>query len=149
MSITTTMESHAAPASLPGWFMALTALLVLMNGLVFGVFTMVHPELAWPEQAAIAASPIQFFAARHIAFGVVLLHGLLRRDLAVLRTCYTIFFILAVLDFGLLAANPDSFVPVLYTLVGELPRAATLGLSLGLFVLPMGACVAWLRRRGA
>lgn len=129
---------------LPVWLNALTALLVLMNLFVFGIFSMVHPELPWPDLAESAAFPIQFFAARHVAFGVVLLHGLVSQDVVVLRTCYSIFFVLAVLDFGLLAAH-GYYIPVLYTFAGALPYALTLVLSLTLFVLPMGIVVKLLR----
>lgn len=143
---TETLPQAAAP-TLPRWLVALTVVVVLLNLLPFGVFSMVHPELPWPVLGeGEARFPIQFFAARHIAFGVVLLHGLIGRDLTVLRTCYTLFFVLAVLDFGLLATHEGYSVPVAQTLFGPLPRPATLALSLGLFVVPMGACMAWLRR---
>lgn len=136
-----------ATRTLPRWLVALTGVLVLSNLFVFGIFSLVHPALPWPDLGETGARfPIQFFAARHIAFGVVLLHGLIGRNLTVLRACYTMFFVMAVLDFGLLAAHESYYVPVLFKFVGALPRPATLALSLALFVLPMGACMVWLRR---
>ena len=97
----------------PLWFSILTTILVVTNLFVFGLFSLVHPDLPWPELGGTGAdAPIRFFAARHIAFGVVLLHGLVRREPAVLRTCYTIFFLLALIDFGLLAGFGYS-IPVL------------------------------------
>ncbi len=131
---------------LPRWFSALTGALVVMNLFVFGLFSMIHPSLPWPDLGPEAAFPIQFFAARHVAFGVVLLHGLKSRDLTILRACYTIFFVIAVLDLGMLAAH-GYYIPVLSRLLGELSTAPTVALSLGLFVLPMGLCLAWLRRQ--
>ena len=50
--------------ALPSWLMALTAVIATMNLFVFGLFSLVHPELPWPAEAAVAPAPIRFFAIR-------------------------------------------------------------------------------------
>ena len=132
--------------TLPTWLTALTAVLVVTNLFVFGIFTLVHPELPWPALGAgEAADPIRFFSARHIAFGVVLAWGLVTKDLGVLRACYSIFFALALVDFGILAVFGYP-IPVLVRLVGELPLLPSLAMSLTLFIGPMGFTTWWLHR---
>ena len=128
----------------PLWFIILTILLIISNLFIFGIFSLIHPELPWPDLAATAAFPIQFFAVRHIAFSIPLLHGLITKNVTVLRTLYTVFIIIAILDFALLAMN-GYYVPVLYKFVGEISFLGTLAISLFAFVIPMGIALNYLR----
>ena len=76
----------------PLWFTILTIVLIISNLLVFGLFSILHPELPWPDLGKTdAAFPIQFFAVRHIAFGIVLLHGLIKKKTIVLTACFHMF----------------------------------------------------------
>ena len=130
----------------PMWFTILTWVLVISNLFIFGVFSIVHPELPFPDLGKTdAAFPIQFFAIRHVAFGVVLLHAIFKKDVGVLRALYTIFLIIAILDVALLAIY-GYYVPVLVKFVGELPLLVTLLISSCLFILPMALTVRYLRK---
>ena len=90
--------------NLPVWFKLLTWLLIISNLLVFGLFTIIHPEFPWPDlNNSGAAFPIQFFGIRHVAFGIILLHGMLKKNIEVLKASYILFLIISVLDVLLLA----------------------------------------------
>ena len=116
----------------PLWFNILTGLYFVSNLLVFGLATLFNPGFAFPDLGGTAADfPIQFFAIRHIAFAVPLLHGLLKQDAKILRTMYTIFVIMAGLDVTLLALN-GYYIPVL----GDFSLGVKLIIGLGAFILP-------------
>ena len=130
----------------PLWFTILTWILIISNLFIFGIFSMVHPELPWPDLGNTdAAFPIQFFAVRHVAFGVVLLHGMLKKNPVVLKALYHIFLIIAILDVALLAVN-GYYIPVLVKFIGEVSLPVTLLISTGLFIIPMGIVVRYLRK---
>lgn len=123
----------SSPPKFPRWFTLLTAVLVISNLFVFGIASLINPSLPWPDLGEAARFPIQFFAVRHIAFAFPLLYGLLSSDVKVLITCYSIFLIVAIIDVALLAIY-GYYIPI----IGELPFAATLGISISCFILPMG-----------
>ena len=129
---------------LPLWLTVLTAVLVIFNLLVFGMMTFFFPAVTWPDAGESAAFPIQFFAIRHVAFAIPLLHGLLKKDVKILKTMFTIFFVMAVLDVGTVLAN-DYYIPLVVRLTGELPRLATFVLAALLFIVPMGLTLRYLR----
>ncbi len=130
----------------PLWFTILTWVLVISNLFIFGIFSIIHPDLAFPDLGKTdAAFPIQFFAIRHVAFGVVLLHGILKKNVEVLRALYTVFLIIAILDVALLAIY-GYYVPVLVKFVGELSLPVTLLISSCMFILPMALTVRYLRK---
>jgi hypothetical protein len=129
---------------LPLWLTVLTAVLVAFNLLVFGLMTLLFPTITWPDGGETAVFPIQFFAIRHIAFSIPLLHGLLKKDVKILTTMFTVFFVIAVLDVGTVLAN-DYYIPLIVRLTGELPRLATFALATLLFIVPMGLTFRYLR----
>ena len=130
----------------PLWFTILTWALVLSNLLVFGLFSLVHPELPWPDLGNTeAAFPIQFFAIRHLAFGVVLLHAMIRKNKEVLKALYHIFLIISVLDVALLAFN-GYYIPAMVNLIGEVSTLVTVLIGAGLFIIPMSIAVRYLRK---
>lgn len=131
---------------LPLWLTSLTAILILFNLFVFGLLTLFFPTVTWPDAGETALFPIQFFAIRHIAFSIPLLHGLLKKDTKILTTMYTIFFVIAILDVGLVLVN-GYYIPLVVRLTGELPRSATFGLAALLFIVPMGLTLRYLRTR--
>lgn len=136
----------SAQIKLPVWFTVLTWILVITNLFIFGIFSIVHPELPFPDMGeGEAAFPIQFFAIRHVAFGTVLLFAILKKNIEVLKAMYQIFFVIAVLDVALLAAF-GYYVPVLVKFVGELSLPATFMISTCLFILPMGFTAWYLQR---
>lgn len=117
----------------PGWFYALTVLLFLSNLFVFGLASLLFPSIPFPDMGHTeAAFPIQFFAVRHIAFAFPLLYGLLKRDITILKTCYSIFLVIAVLDVGLLLVN-GYYIPI----IGELPYLSTAVISIACFIVPV------------
>lgn len=130
----------------PLWFSILSWLLILSNIFVFGLFSLIHPELPWPDLGKTdAAFPIQFFAIRHVAFGVVLLHGTLRKNPVVLKTLYHVFLIIAILDVALLAIK-GYYIPVLVNLIGEVSLPISLLISTCLFIIPMAIAARYLRK---
>lgn len=131
-------------AKLPMWLTILTAALVVFNLLLFGLMTLLFPTITWPDAGETAVFPIQFFAIRHIAFSIPLLHGLLKKDTKILTTMYTIFFVMAVLDTGLVLVN-GYYIPLVVRLTGELPLLVTFGLASLLFIVPMGLTLRYLR----
>ena len=124
----------------PLWFNAMTGLLVVSNLFIFGILTLVNPLGTFLQSDTSAIFPIQFFAVRHIALSVPLIHGLLTRNMIVLRTMYTVFVIISVLDISLLVIN-GYYIP----LIGELPQMATVALAISLFFLPMALGLRYLR----
>ncbi|WP_420641007.1 hypothetical protein [Candidatus Leptofilum sp.] len=133
---------------LPLWLNSLTAVLVIFNLLIFGVLTLLFPSMTWPDAGETAVFPIQFFAIRHIAFSIPLLHGLLKQDRKILTTMFTIFFVIAVLDVGLVGIN-GYYIPLIVRLTGELSTLATFGLAALLFIVPMGLTLRYLRNGDA
>lgn len=131
---------------LPLWLTGLTAMLVLFNLFVFGLMTLFFPTVTWPDAGESARFPIRLFAIRHIAFAISLLHGLLRKDIKILTTMYTIFFVMALLDVGLVLVN-GYYIPLVVRLTGELSRLATFGPVALLFIVPMGLTLRYLRTR--
>ena len=129
---------------LPLWFTVLTAVLVIFNLLLFGLMTLLFPTVTWPDAGETAVFPIQFFAIRHIAFSIPLLHGLLKKDTKILTTMYTIFFVIAILDVGLVLVN-GYYIPLVVRLTGELTPLVTFGLASLLFIVPMGLTLRYLR----
>ncbi len=130
----------------PMWFTILTWVLVISNLFIFGIFSVIHPDLPFPDLGKTdAAFPIQFFAIRHVAFGVVLLHAILKKNVEVLKALYHVFLVIAILDVALLAIN-GYYVPVLVKFVGELSLPVTLLISSCMFILPMALTVRYLRK---
>lgn len=125
-----------SPAKFPLWFTLLTASLAVMNLLLFGLFSLLHPTLPWPDAPEAAYFPIEFFAIRHIAFSVPLIIGLIRRDPKVLKVLYQIFLVIALLDVGTLLVK-GYYIPLLVRVLGELSLGATVVLSDTMFIVPM------------
>lgn len=118
--------------ALPLWLSALTAVFFLSNLFVFGGLAFFYPEIAFHDAGPSATFPIEFFAIRHIAFAFPLLYGLLKKDVKVLTTMYSIFFVMTVLDIGVVLAK-GYYVPV----IGELPLWGTIALGFGGFIAPV------------
>ena len=137
-----------AEAKLPLWLTVLTLVLVVFNLLLFGLMTFLYPAITWPDGGEIAVFPIQFFAIRHIAFSIPLLHGLLRKDVKTLTMMFTVFFVIAILDVGTVLAN-DYYIPLVVRLTGELPRLVTFVLAAMLFIVPIGLTLRYLRTHQA
>lgn len=136
------MKTETKP--LPTWLIVLSGVLVVFNLFVFGALTFFNPTLTFPDAGVGGIFPTQFMAIRHIAFALPLLHGTVRRDPKILITMYTIFFVMAILDVVTLAVN-GYYIPLVVSLVGELPLIATTLLSAGMFILPMGYTLYYLR----
>ena len=130
--------------TLPMWLTVLTAVLVVFNLFIFGLMTLLFPTITWPDAGETAVFPIQFFAIRHIAFSIPLLHGLLKKDTKILTTMYTIFFVMAVLDVTLVLVN-GYYIPLVVQFTGELTPLVTFGLGAMLFIVPMGLTLRYLR----
>lgn len=130
------------------WFVVLTGVLVLTNVLVFGLFTILHPELPWPDLGKESAFPIQFFGIRHLAFGLVLFHGLIKRNAVVLKAVFHIFFLISVMDIILLLWK-SYYVPVLVRWLPEMGGVANAGLAVVMFLIPMVLCIRYLNKYGS
>ena len=131
---------------LPVWFTALTVLFFISNLFIFGLTSLFFPSVPFPNAGEGAIFPIQFFAVRHIAFAFPLLHGLIKKDITILTTMYTIFFIMSVLDIVLLAVYGYN-IPIL-GLIPFVANLSTLGkviLGIGAFLVPVGASLFYLR----
>ena len=116
----------------PLWFTLLTAALAVSNLFIFGLWTLLAPSFAYFELGGTAADwPIQFFAVRHIAFGIVVLYGLVRRNATALATWYGTFVLISVMDVALLAIQ-DYPIPV----IGDLSLPASLALAIVAFTIP-------------
>ena len=134
----------SATKKFPIWFTVITVLYLVSNLFIFGIFSLIHPELPWPDLGKEAAFPIQFFAIRHIALAVPLIHGLLKKNITILRTMFTIFLVMSVLDIILLAVY-GYYIPVLVRVLGEVSVGATIGIAVVLFLVPIGLCLRYLR----
>ncbi|MCP5098424.1 MAG: hypothetical protein GY943_22975 [Chloroflexi bacterium] len=129
----------------PTWFTALTAMFFLMNLLVFGALTLFSPHTTFPGSGDGAIFPIQFLAARHIGMAIPLLHGLIRKDVKILKTMYTIFIIMSIIDIALLAIYGYN-IPIvgLIPFVGNLPTIGKVILGILMFWVPIGASLKYL-----
>ena len=132
--------------TLPTWLLVLTAVLVIFNFFVFGWLTLLQPHLTWPDAGAGGIFPIQFFAVRHIAFAIPLLHGLLKRDGKILMIMYMMFLIIAILDVALIFVY-GYYIPLVVQLLGPTSRLVGGVLAAFMFIIPMGYTTIWLRRR--
>lgn len=127
---------------LPLWLNILSGGYFISNLLIFGFIPLFTPAFAFPDLGGTKADfPIQFFAVRHIAFAVPLLHGLIRQDAKIMRTMYTIFLVMALLDVSLLILN-DYYIPVL----GNFPLTVKTLIGLGAFITPSALALGYLRR---
>jgi len=132
----------------PAWFNLITALFFISNMFIYGLATLFNPDLAFQNAGDMVRFPIQFFAVRHIAMSIPLLHGLIKRDVKVLRTMYTIFIVMSVLDIVLLGIN-DYPIPVLGLIpfIGNLPAFGSVLFGITVFLLPIIFCLRYLRTR--
>ena len=130
----------------PVWFNIITVLFFASNLFVFGLATLFNPNFAFPGTGQAATFPIQFFAVRHIAMSVPLLHGLIRRDVKTLKVMYTIFMIMSVLDILLLGIY-DYPIPVLglIPVIGALSALGVVAVGIILFLLPIFLALRQLR----
>ncbi len=120
------------------WFVGLTALLILSNVVLFGLMSIFRPDLPWPSLGGGEADfPIQFFAVRHLAFGIVLIRALVSKDLIMLKTLYHLFLLISIFDIALLAWK-GYYIPLLVNLVGETSALVSALIALGIFLVPMG-----------
>lgn len=133
---------------LPQWLLILTGVLVVFNFFIFGWLTLLAPELRWPDAGEGGIFPAQFFAVRHIAFAIPLLHGLLRRDGKILMIMYMMFLIISILDVALIFAY-GYYIPLVVQLLGETSRLVGGLLAAVMFIIPMGYATLYLRRRFA
>ena len=133
------------PVNFPTWFTVLTAVFFLSNLLLFGAATLFVPHFTFPGSGDGAIFPIQFFAARHIGMAVPLLHGLIRKDVKILKTMYTIFIIMSIIDVVLLAIYGYN-IPIigLIPFVGNLPTFGKVILGILMFWIPIGASLKYL-----
>ena len=133
------------PVNFPIWFTVLTAVFFLSNLLLFGAITLFFPHFTFPGSGDGAIFPIQFFAARHIGMAVPLLHGLIRKDVKILKTMYTIFIIMSIIDVVLLAIYGYN-IPIigLIPFVGNLPTFGKVILGILMFWIPIGASLKYL-----
>ena len=130
----------------PSWFTALTGMFFVTNLFVFGGLTPFSPHTAFPGSGDGAIFPIQFFAARHIAMAIPLLHGLIRKDVTILKTMYTIFIVMSIIDIALLGIYGYN-IPIigLIPFVGNLPTVGRVILGILMFWVPIGASLRFLR----
>ncbi len=130
----------------PHWFTALTVLFLISNLFLFGLLTLFFPHLTFPNSGDGAIFPIQFMAARHIAFVLPLFHGLVRKNVMILRTMYTIFLVMSIIDIVLLGVYGYN-IPLLGSIpfIGNLPTVGKVAVGVSMFWLPIGACLAYLR----
>lgn len=131
---------HNTAQSFLLWFNVLTIMLVVSNLFIFGIVTLFNPLGTFIQSDASAIFPIQFFAVRHIALAIPLIHGLLKRDTTILRTMYSIFVVISVLDISLLLIE-GYYIPF----IGDLPLLATVALAITLFFVPMVSGLRYLR----
>ena len=134
------MRQSKNAVTFPLWFTILTVLYFVSNLLIFGIATLLNPSLTFPAAGSGADFPIQFFAVRHIAFSVPLLHGLIRRNPTILRTMYTIFVIMSVLDIILLIVNSYP-IPI----IGDLGLPLNAIVAIGAFLVPTLLAIRHLR----
>ena len=128
------------------WFKVLTILLILSNVVVFGALSIVDPELPWPDRGDGAAFPIQFFAVRHLAFGIVLFWAFWKKEWITLRALYSLFLIISILDIALLFWK-GYYIPLLVHLVRETSPIVSAGLAAVLFLIPMSVSLWYVNRK--
>ena len=118
----------------------------MSNLFIFGFATLFNPGFAFPSAGEAAVFPIQFFAVRHVAMSIPLLHGLIRRDVKTLKVMYTIFVVMSVLDILLLGIY-DYPIPVLglISFIGALPALGNVAVGIVLFLLPIFLALRQLR----
>ncbi len=126
------MTQQDNTVNFPIWFTLLTGLLIISNLFIFGIITLLSPGTTFYEAGSNAYFPIQFFAVRHIAFSIPLIHGLITKNPTILRTLYTVFIIISVLDIALLAIN-DYYIP----LIGDFDLPVKILIAIGAFFVPM------------
>ena len=125
--------------SLPMWLLAICWIFFVSNLFVFGLIPFFNPAFAFPfpEETSVAgAFPIRFFAIRHIAFAVPLLHGTITQDVRILRAVFTMFLVMTVLDIAVVVLNPTYYIPVIEGFV-DFPGWGTLLFGLAFFILPV------------
>lgn len=127
--------------SLPLWLTVLTAMVVLSNFVVFGLHAFFFPNSVFPGLNDAGAYPVKFFAIRHIAFSLPLLHGLITKDRKILSAMYRIFMVIAWLDVGSVLYHGWS-----YPFIGPMPVAVNVAIGLGMFIVPMTFATWWLAR---
>ncbi len=117
-----------------------------MNVRIGGGLTLFSPHTTFPGSGDGAIFPIQFFADRHIAMAIPLLHGLIRKDVKILKTMYTIFIIMSLIDVALLGIYGYN-IPIvgLIPFVGNLPTVGRVILDILMFWVPIGASLRFLR----
>jgi hypothetical protein len=103
-------------------------------------FTWLQPHAVFPDLNDAGDYPVQFFAIRHIALSVPLLHALVEQNRAVLSALYHVFLIIAVLDVATIATQGYAL-----PFIGPLPALANALLGSAVFVIPMTLAVRALR----
>ncbi|MDX1379135.1 MAG: hypothetical protein R3307_09815 [Anaerolineales bacterium] len=133
-------------AKFPAWFNVLTALFFVSNLFVFGLATLFKPTLTFPDGGESAVFPIQFFAVRHIAMSIPLLHGLIRKDVKILKVMYTIFVVMSVLDIALLGIYGYN-IPILGLIpfIANLPIWGKVFVGIGVFLVPITLALRYLK----
>lgn len=132
------MSKTASP--MPRWLLVLSWLILVMTVVVFGFGVYFFPLAAFPESTVDAEFPARFMAIRHIAFAAPLLHGILARNVTILRTMYLIFWVMALLDVVSIAAY-GYYIPFLGATAVS-PTATTL-IAFTLFLIPMSIAGGW------
>ena len=96
---------------------------------IFGLFSLIHPELPWPDMAEMLLHQFNFsqFDISLSQFRCYM--DCSKKEVTILITCYTIFMVVAVLDVALLAFN-GYYIPVLFKFIGETSLAVTLAISI-------------------
>ena len=121
--------------------MILTGMYAVSNLFIFGGLSFFRPDIAFPDAGEAATFPIEFFAIRHFAFGFPLIHGLLKKNITILTTMYSIFLVMTVLDVAVVLIK-GYYIPV----IGDLPVAGTIALGLGGFIIPVVAALLTLKK---
>lgn len=127
---------------LPRWLIAMSVVVLVGTFVGFGLVPYFSPSTAFPAIGEGGAFPVRFLAIRHLAFAAPLLHGILRRDRVVLRTMYSIFSVMAVLDAATLTGF-DYPLPYLSEVTGPMAGA----LATIVFVVPMAIAIRALQAR--
>lgn len=125
---------------IPTWLNGMTVAVLAMNFAVFGVYAFFSPFSIFPDLNDAGAYPVRFFAIRHIAFSLPLLHGLLKQDRTVLGTMYHIFLVMAVLDVVTMPVYGYAF-----PFLGQFSPVVTAVMGTCVFVIPMFLAVRALR----
>lgn len=118
-------------------------MILAMTVVVFGFGVYFFPLTAFSESSANAEFPARFMAIRHIAFALPLLHGILTRNVTILRMMYLIFWVMALLDVITIAAY-GYYIPFLGA--SALSPIATTIVAFTLFLIPMSIAAAWFLR---